>query len=285
MAIKEFELSSESCLTHGGWSADDAKAAGLSMEEAFNVAVVMDTVSAESMDAVDGAKVAVAPPTVYRRYQARGATRKSRSKANIYGITMHTPEGFESGTLSVLGGLRAGFDAYLPLNGRFYPCNDISNFYTWHSGHNWGNPMTIGIEQGDFAANSGSFGDAHYHRLARLCAYYCEVFDLRVARITAPGYGFISHASLTPGQRTDPGAGFRWEQLLDLTRDYMRGSSTDPDPKPDPVEGDTLYRVKLGKALAKGEQLGAYAEKSNADAHKATLAKYNIPVDVIPGKA
>jgi hypothetical protein len=275
-AVEADGLAAESCLRESG-RASENEGEGLSLEDAFRATVEMDTVSAEAHEAVMG----VAPPAVYRRYQARGVTPKKRDKTNIYGITIHTPEGYEAGTLSVLSGLRAGFDAYLPLNGRFYPCNDIGRYFTWHSGHSWGNPFCIGIEQGDFAARSGSFGDAHYGRLARLCAYYCEVYDLRVEHVQGAQPGLMSHASLTPGQRTDPGASFRWADLIDLIRDYIRGTGPSPEPSP----GKTIHRVKVATAVPAGKQLGAYAVESNARNHVAALKKYGIETGIETGKA
>lgn len=271
-------LAAESCLNHDLRSEDDANSEGLSVEEAFGAAVAMDTVSAEAMDAVMG----VSPPAVYRRYQARGATAKARNKSNIYGICIHTPEGYESGTLSVLSGLRAGFDAYLPLDGRFYPCNDIGRYFTWHSGHSWGNPMTIGIEQGDFAAKSGQFGDAHYQRLARLCAYYCEIYDLRVEHVQGAKPGLMSHASLTPGARTDPGPSFRWDDLIDMISDHIRGSAPSPTkPAPEPADpapspgAKTIYRVKLDADAKPGRQLFASETEAGARAEAERLLKVN----------
>lgn len=268
-------LSADSCLLHDQRSEDDAKSSGLTEAEAFAAAVELDTVSAEAMDAVMG----VSPPAVYRRYQARGATRKKRGKTNIYGLTLHSPEGYEAGTLSVLSGLRAGFDAYLPLSGRFYPCNDIGNYFTWHSGHSWGNPFCIGIETGDFAARSGGWGDAHYQRLARLCAYYCEVYDLRVEHVYGPKPGLMSHASLTPGQRTDPGANFRWDDLIGMIWDHIRGSGPSPTPeKPAPspgTPGKTIHRVILGEDYEKGTQVFASGTQAGAGREAKRLLDVN----------
>ena len=80
-------------------------------------------------------------------------------------------------------------------------------------------------------------------------------------RITAADYrsgkpGFISHAELDPGRRSDPGAGFPWARFLDI---YKRSQQSPVDPvsghpKKDPplrlheavMETEELYRARRG---------------------------------------
>lgn len=220
---------------------------------------------AEAMMADASAEVSVSAPGITRYYQGRACSRAKRTKADINKVLIHTPEGGEAGTLSVLNGTGASFDWFLPLNGNLYRCNDYSNFIAWQAG-NWPvNQTSIGIEQGDYASRSGSFGDAHYHRLARLCAWLAETLDLNIRRTRDKNsYGFISHADVTPGMRTDPGAGFLWDKLMDLTLDYRRGTSTKPEP-------DELFKV----------QSGAFREKKNADGLASEMKKRGFETYIV----
>lgn len=269
------ELPTKSCLTEN----QSGGLRGIALPDNPDVEYgihVSEDITAEAERMMSAASVPA--PAVTRYYQARAASRARRTKADIFLCLIHTPEGGESGTLSVLNGGRAGFDWFLPLSGNLYRCNDYYNYIAWQAGDWPVNQRSIGIEQGDYAARSGGFGDAHYHRLAKLCAYLAETLDLNIRRTRDKNsFGFISHADVTPGQRTDPGAGFLWDKLMDLTLDYRRG--VDPKPGPDP-EGKTLYRVKVKNDIPAGKQLGAYEVEAYKDRHVATLKKYGIETTV-----
>lgn len=215
---------------------------------------------------------AVAAPRVTRYYQGRACSAMKRTKADIDQVVIHTPEGGESGTLSVLNGTGASFDWFLPLSGSLYRCNDYFNYVAWQAGHWETNLRSIGIEQGDYASRSGSFGDAHYKRLAQLSAYLAETLDLKIARARGIGQaGFVSHADITPGSRTDPGAGFLWDKLLDYTLDYRQGR-TPGNPAPTRPTPGTLYRVRCG----------SFSARANADALVARLKKAGYGALAIP---
>jgi len=164
---------------------------------------------------LDSSSAKLPTPDAYR--QCRACTSRPRSLADIDVIVMHTPEGGVNGTLGVLEGTQAGFDFYLPLDGTLYQCNDYLRFVAWQAGEWSTNVRSVGIEQGDRASNSANFGVAHYERLANLVAGLVNVTNTplkRARRIGEPG--IIAHHDVTPKSRTDPGAGFRWDLLLEL---------------------------------------------------------------------
>ncbi len=230
-------LATESCLLHdqSGYPREGQENAdGLPAEESFRASLEMDAMAA-SLDATVEAASGIASPSIHRAIQCRGATPMSRGKSNIDTIVIHTPEGHVPGTLSVLSGTRAGFDWYLPPSGELYKCNDYLRHFSWHAGDLAYNRRSVGIEQWDFAANMTSAPDEHYQRLARLCAYLVETLDLAIRHAKNYGeFGFISHGTITPQSRWDPGK-FDYDKLLSLVSDLVKGR---PEPKLDPVDGD-----------------------------------------------
>lgn len=207
------------------------------------------------------AEANVVTPRITRYYQGRAVSAIKRTKEDIYLLLIHTPEGGEPGTLSVLNEPNASFDWFLPPSGNLYRCNDYYNFVAWQAGHWETNLRSIGIEQGDYAARSGQFGDAHYRRLAQLCAYLTESLNLNIRRTRdRTSYGFISHADVTPGQRTDPGAGFLWDKLLDYTVDYRQGRTPGGDTGESTPPASTLYRVIAGTFKARTGAIAWAAE-------------------------
>ena len=169
-----------------------------------------------------------ARPQIHAFRQGRAVTAQARGPHDIRAIVIHTPEGGESGTLGVLNGTRASFDFFLPLNGRLYQCNDYWRYIAWQAGDWDYNVRSVGIEQGDFAARSGQFPEAHYRRLAQLVAYLIQTTATPLRYATAYGQdGIIDHATITPAERSDPGAGFRRDLLLRLVEEQLRQEGDD----------------------------------------------------------
>lgn len=163
-----------------------------------------------------------------QRLQGRAVTPRRRSPRDIDAIVIHTPEGGVPGTLDVLNETRASFDVYLPLGGTFYKCNDWWNYIAWQAGDWHYNQRSVGIEQGDYARNSGNFSQAHYRRLARVVTYLLQTTATPFRRATEYGQpGIIAHATITPNQRTDPGSDFKWDLLMDLIKN-LQGDEKDP---------------------------------------------------------
>jgi N-acetyl-anhydromuramyl-L-alanine amidase AmpD len=142
---------------------------------------------------------------------------------------IHTPEGGESATLDVLNDVRASFDFYLPLSGTLYQCNNYEAFIAWQAGDWTYNRRSIGIEQGDFAANSGEFPEEHYRRLAQLVAWLIQETSTPLRYASEYGEdGLIDHATITPASRSDPGAGFRRDLLLQFVHEILEQPEEDP---------------------------------------------------------
>jgi hypothetical protein len=179
-------------------------------------------------EALDAA-VRLDPPPIARVLQGRAASARNRAGSDIRAIVMHTPEGGVSATLGVLKGTRASFDFYLPLNGELHRCNDYRRFIAFQAGHWPTNESSVGIEQGDFAANSGNFPDEHYRRLAYLVAYLIQntATPLRYAQARGED-GIIDHRTVTPDDRIDPGKNFKRQRLLELVQGFLNG--TEPSP-------------------------------------------------------
>jgi N-acetyl-anhydromuramyl-L-alanine amidase AmpD len=153
----------------------------------------------------------------------------ARDPSKIDVLVIHTPEGLEDVTLAVAEGSTAGFDFYLTLDGKLHQCNDYQNYVAWQAGEWNTNVRGIGIEQGDFAANSGEFPQEHYERLATLVAALINCTGIPLQRATAVGQpGIIAHADVTPAVRTDPGANFKWDLLFSLVSNLLNGPASPP---------------------------------------------------------
>lgn len=178
---------------------------------------------------------ALAHPPVHRIYQAKAVTPRYRTKANISQILVHTPEGGTSGSLSVLGGVGAGYDYLLPPSGELYKTNDWSRYIAWQAGDWPTNQRSIGVEQWDFAARMHLAPETHYDRLARLIAYLTETLEIRLEHAKTYGVpGLIYHRVVTPGRRCDPDncgkSPFDMDQLLDKSLTLRRGGNIAPAP-------------------------------------------------------
>lgn len=190
-------------------------------------------------------KLGVAPPKWTSVRQCRAASRARRSAANISYIVWHTPEGSEAGSLSVLNGTGAGFDVFVPTNGNMHKCNDWWNYIAWQAGDWAYNQASIGIEMGDYAARSGSWPEWLYDRLAFVCAWMGEVCGVPVRNGARGVPGYIDHAEITPGWRTDPGANFPRAKMLQKIADIRGGrvSPVTPTPTPTAQKAEMVYVV------------------------------------------
>lgn len=203
----------------------------LSVEEAEQILSSTDStmLPPEQAETRDVRAIHLEPPPITRVLQGRAGTAQRRSDSDIRVIVIHTPEGGVGATLGVLKETRASFDFFLPLSGELYRCNDFRRVIAWHAGDRPYNERSVGIEQGDFAANSGRFPDEHYRRLAYLVAYLIQTTStpLRYAQ-TYGEDGIIDHRTITPRRRSDPGANFKRERLMELIQGYLDGRAASP---------------------------------------------------------
>jgi hypothetical protein len=171
----------------------------------------------------------VPAPAFKAVYQARAVTARRRTAADIDTLVLHTPEGWKAGTLSVLGGTKAGFDLFLAADGDLYKCNDWFRYIAWQAGDWSYNVRSIGFEIDSFASTSGSWPADYYRAVARVCAWVIDQLGIPVRHATAYGQsGLIYHRTITPRQRSDPGSGFKMELLLDYIHQLLKGSSEPP---------------------------------------------------------
>ena len=165
-------------------------------------------------------------PSFKAVYQARAATARRRTAADIDTLVLHTPEGWEAGTLSVLGGTKAGFDLFMAANGNLYKCNDWFRYIAWQAGDWAYNERSIGFEIDSFASTSGSWPADYYRAVARVCAWAIDQLGIPVRHAKTYGEsGLIYHRTITPRQRSDPGAGFKMDLLLGHIHQLLKGSS------------------------------------------------------------
>lgn len=231
--MSERHMQQDSCLLKPQHGYEEEEAVPLSdTDVAAALATALEEAEEEEIQAAG-----VSRPRIRGVYQAKAATRRNRSNAQIDQIVIHTPEGYEGGTLSVLQQGRAGFDWFLPPSGNLYKCNAFAKYVAWQAGYWPSNLRSIGIEQWDFAANMGSAGDAHYRRLAELVAWLTQLLDIPVRRADWDEPGLVSHAQITPKSRTDPGKNFDWDKLIRYTK-QARNLAPSPEPPEGPGDSD-----------------------------------------------
>ena len=108
-------------------------------------------------------------------------------------------------------------------------------------------------------------------RGAWVAAQWCKRHNIPVRLITkAEGdrgvRGFITHAAVDPGRRSDPGANFPMTRFLNLVRQYMEPEPTQPQVEPEPTQPQDEWEVfwmsltDNEKAILK-DFMGAIAEE------------------------
>ena len=101
------------------------------------------------------------------------------------------------------------------------------SFATWAS--SWGRDRTTDARM--------------LERGAWVAAQWCKRYNIPVRLITkAEGErgvkGFITHAAVDPGRRSDPGRNFPMERFFSLVRGYINGIKPAPEPEPEPEPMD-----------------------------------------------
>lgn len=63
--------------------------------------------------------------------------------------------------------------------------------------------------------------------------------------------GFVYHATMDPGRRTDPGAQFPWHEFITEFKRLMAGGSAASTPAPDKSKEDDVYWIAVEKSTGK----------------------------------
>lgn len=164
----------------------------------------------------------------------------------------------------------------------------------WHA--TWANWISIGYEQAGYAAFPRSTwltddGMASIDRLAQVIvadgipADAVRVLtDAEVAAVKAGNTsirGLCSHAQIQPADRTDPGAGYPWDVLLDSIRRHHPGTTTDT-PQTVWGEGDTGPDVERIQRIVGTEPDGDWGPLTTA-AVKAWQTAHGLEPDGLWG--
>lgn len=128
-------------------------------------------------------------------------------------VVMHTVEGSYEGCISWFKNPKAQVSAHFVVayDGRIAQTvkeEDVA----WHAGDKEYNLKSIGIEHEGYADKDG-WTLAQYKASASITAYFCKRYKVPIDRDH-----IISHQSITPKRRRDPGPHFNWDLYLALVR-------------------------------------------------------------------
>lgn len=161
----------------------------------------------------------------------------------------------------------------------------------WHA--SVANAISIGYEQTGYAAYSRnewltSYGKNQLDRLAREMAADAKLFgiplrwmsttDVHAALNGNPSpKGFCTHAQIDPRNRTDPGANYPYDLLMEAVKRYS-GVKPTPQPKPTPSKPSASKRKTYPASQAhwtvgKGDSLSKIAQFFYSKSDPATLAR------------
>jgi len=159
---------------------------------------------------------------------------RSPRRSSIDLIVLHTTEGDLDSSLNTLTDATrvnsAGQSArvsshYLVDDTGIYQLVD-DGAEAWHASRE--NARSIGIEVVGFADAPGTWTQTKIANLANLIAWLSEEYGIPLEyRETAAdpelARGIVSHASIDPDRRHDPGMWFPWPELLEETRRKIQG--------------------------------------------------------------
>lgn len=114
------------------------------------------------------------------------------------------------------------------------------------------NSCSVGLEiatrASEWSRKPSWWIDGALWQAGKVCADWSDAFEIPTVRLTRAqadrgARGYISHAALDPGRRTDPGADFPWLKFLTTTH-VLRGG-----PMPWTKPGDPVKDVEDAKAV------------------------------------
>jgi N-acetyl-anhydromuramyl-L-alanine amidase AmpD len=152
-------------------------------------------------------------------------TDTNRTARTINGIVIHDTEGRFIGSIRALQNPRIDGSAHFVVSRRgqivqLVPVTDVA----WHSGNNWWNLHSIGIEHEGWAGRR-AYTKAQYRASAQLVAYLAHRWSIPIDRQHIIGhaevpdpyhhgrFGGVSH-------HTDPGRYWNWGRYMGLVRYY-----------------------------------------------------------------
>ena len=152
-------------------------------------------------------------------------TESNRTRSTINGIVIHDTEGRFIGSIRALQNPHVDGSAHFVVSRRgqivqLVPVTDVA----WHSGNNWWNLHSIGIEHEGWAGRR-AYTEQEYRASAQLVAYLARRWSIPIDREHIIGhaevpdpyhrgrYGGVSH-------HTDPGPHWSWGHYMGLVRYY-----------------------------------------------------------------
>jgi N-acetyl-anhydromuramyl-L-alanine amidase AmpD len=200
--------------------------------------------------ATAAAVVASAASAGLRVLVARSPNRtdSNRTAATIDSVVVHVTEGRFTGSVRWLRNWRSRGSAHFVVsrNGEIVQLVSVTDV-AWHSGNNYWNRHSIGIEHEGWTARGG-FTDAEYRASAQLVAYLSLRYGIPLDRRHIIGHDEVPdpyHRGRYggAGHHLDPGRHWNWTKYMTLVREYAR------DPQP-PVYVDHLAPVATAPANA-----------------------------------
>lgn len=155
-------------------------------------------------------------------------------RASIDLIVLHTTEGDLDSSLDTLtDATRVDGDGNPARVSSHYLIDDDATYQlvddgaeAWHASRE--NARSIGIEIVGFADAPGTWSEAKLDRLAALLAWLSVEYGIPLEyRETAADpelpRGIVSHASIDPERRHDPGMWFPWPEVIEKTHSKIQG--------------------------------------------------------------
>ncbi|CAN5636078.1 hypothetical protein BH24ACT22_BH24ACT22_14490 [soil metagenome] len=163
--------------------------------------------------------------------------------APINKIIIHVTQGSWAGAINWFKDSRAGTSAHYTVrsdDGKIGQSVREKNI-AYHAG-NWNyNVTSVGIEHEGYVSESKWFTDSMYRSSARLTAYLCKKYRIKISR-----NNIIGHNEVPGATHTDPGSNWNWTKYMRLVKGYA-GSSTSK-PAYQQVVDNTSSRFRASRA-------------------------------------
>lgn len=152
-------------------------------------------------------------------------TESNRTRATIDALVIHDTEGRFIGSVRFLQRARTQGSAHFVVSRRgqivqLVPVTDVA----WHSGNNWWNLHSIGIEHEGWVGRR-AYTESEYRASAQLAAYLAHRWSIPIDRGHIIGHDEVPnpyHAGWFGGSdgHTDPGMYWNWAHYMHLVRYY-----------------------------------------------------------------